>query len=280
MPGAKPLDPSSSPRAMLGAELRHQRLQANLSQGELGRPLFVSASFIGQLESGTRRMQPEYAMYFDDTFKTNGFFLRNCEALKKSKYPDHFAEAAEAEAIATVIRQYAPLLIPGLLQTEGYARAVFHAYNPTAVEDAIEELIAARLERANLLKHPTKPMVWTVLDEAVLRRPVGGPAVMAEALSHVARLVRKRRIIVQVLPFGEGAHAALEGAVKLMAFDDAPPLAYLEGMGSGQLLDDPASVARHQLTYDLLGASALSPKTSLALLESVAEDYVHAEQKP
>ncbi|RDG38613.1 helix-turn-helix domain-containing protein [Streptomyces corynorhini] len=280
MPGSKPLDPSSSPRAMLGAELRHQRVQARLTQGELGRPLFVSGSFIGQLESGTRRMQPEYATYFDETFKTNGYFLRNCEALKTSKYPDHFAEAAEAEAIATVIKEYAPLLIPGLLQTEGYARAVFRAYNPTAVEETIEELITARLERANLLKHPTKPMVWTVLDEAVLRRPVGGPAVMAEALRHVARLIRKHRIIVQVLPLSAGAHAALEGTLKLMAFDDAPPLAYLQSMGSGRLLDDPATVARHELTYDLVGASALSPETSLALLESVAEDYEHAEQQP
>lgn len=179
-----------------------------------------------------------------------------------------------------MIRQYAPLLIPGLLQTEGYARAVFRAYNPTAVEDAIEERIAARLERADLLKHPTKPMVWTVLDEAVLRRPVGGPAVMAEALRHVARLVRKRRIIVQVIPFGEGAHAALNGALKLMAFEDAPALAYLEALSAGHLMDDPASVTRHELTYDLLRATALSPEASLALLESVAEDYAHEEQKP
>ncbi|MEW1724914.1 helix-turn-helix transcriptional regulator [Streptomyces sp. NPDC093109] len=280
MSAPKPLDPSASPRAMLGAELRHQRVQAQLSQGELGRPLFVSASFIGQLESGTRRMQTEYATYFDETFKTNGFFARNCEALKKSKYPDHFAEAAEAEAIATVIKEYAPFLIPGLLQTEGYARAVFRAYNPTAVEDAIDELIAARLERANLLKDPTKPMVWTVLDEAVLRRPVGGPAVMAEALRHIARLIRKHRIIVQVLPLEAGAHAALEGTLKLMSFDDAPPLAYLQSMGSGQLLDDPATVSRHELTYDLVGAIALSPEKSLALLESAAEDYEHAEQQP
>ncbi|MFF5566117.1 helix-turn-helix domain-containing protein [Streptomyces sp. NPDC012623] len=280
MPGAKPLDPSSSPRAMLGAELRHQRLQANLSQGELGRPLFVSASFIGQLESGTRRMQPEYAMYFDDTFKTNGFFLRNCEALKKSKYPDHFAEAAEAEAIATVIRQYAPLLIPGLLQTAAYAKAVFRAGLPLISEEAIDELVATRLERGKLLADPTRSVVWTVLDEAVLRRPVGGPAVMAEALHHITTLIRKRRIIVQVLPFDEGAHAALEGALKLMGFDDAPPLAYLEGLGSGQLLDDPASVAQYELSYDLLGASALSPNSSLALIESVAEDYAHEDQQP
>ncbi|MFJ2440545.1 MULTISPECIES: helix-turn-helix domain-containing protein [unclassified Streptomyces] len=280
MPGQKPLDPSSSPRAMLGSELRHQRNAANLTQEEVGRPLFLSASFIGQLESGLRRMQMEYALHFDKTFDTNGFFERHCQALKKSKYPDHFAEAAEAEAIAVVIKEYAPLLIPGLLQTEAYARAVFRAYQPTAIEDVIDELIAARLDRAKLLKDPTRPMVWTVLDEAILRRPVGGPAVMAATLRHIARMIRQRRIIVQVLPFGAGAHASLEGTIQLLAFEDAPPLAYLQSLGSGQLLDDPASVARHELTYDLLRATALSPEASLALIESVAEDYEHAEQKP
>ncbi|MFF1420781.1 helix-turn-helix domain-containing protein [Streptomyces sp. NPDC058280] len=275
----KPLDPSASPRAMLGAELRHKRDEAGMSQGELGGPLFVSGSFIGQLEAGIRRMQPEYATHFDQVFQTDGFFLRNCIALKKSKYPDHFAAAAEAEAVATMIKQSALLLIPGLLQTEAYARSVFREYQPTATEEAIDELVSARLDRASLLKDPTTPLVWMVLDEAVLRRVVGGPAVMAEALRHVAKLMRRHRIIAQVLPLGAGAHAAMGGGLKLMAFSDAPPLAYLDGLGTGQLLDDPASVTRYELTYDLLGASSLSPKASLALIESVAEDYAH-EEKP
>ncbi|MEU4493167.1 helix-turn-helix transcriptional regulator [Streptomyces sp. NBC_00210] len=278
MPGPKDLDPSSSPRALLGAELRHAREKVGLTQEELGAPLFVSGSFIGQLEAGTRRMQPEYALQIDDILGTNGFFSRNCKASTKSKYPDHFAEAAEAEAIATTIKEYAPLLIPGLLQTEEYARAVFRGGRPTATEAVIDELVEARLDRAHLLDNPTKPLLWAVLDEAVLRRRVGGAAVMAEALHHVAVLARRHRIIVQVLPFTAGAHMALEGSLKLMAFDDAPPLAYIQGLGTGRLEDDPAMVAHHDLTYDLLGASALSPQESLALIESVAEDYAHEEQ--
>ncbi|NUL07936.1 helix-turn-helix domain-containing protein [Streptomyces lunaelactis] len=278
MPGPKDLDPSSSPRALLGAELRHSREKAELTQEELGAPLFVSGSFIGQLEAGTRRMQPEYARQIDEILGTNGFFARNCKASTKSKYPDHFAEAAEAEAIATTIKEYAPLLIPGLLQTEAYARAVFRAYQPTATEAVIDELAEARLDRARLLDDPTKPLLWTVLDEAVLRRRVGGPAVMAEALRHVAGLARQHRIIVQFLPFSAGGHAVMGGALKLMAFEDAPPLAYLQGPGAGQLEDDPATVARYELAYDLVGASALSPQQSLALLESVAEDYAHEDQ--
>ncbi|MGW2558379.1 helix-turn-helix domain-containing protein [Streptomyces sp. NPDC001514] len=280
MPGPKDLDPSTSPRALLGAELRHAREEAGLSQRELGEPLFVSASFIGQLEAGTRRMQPDIARRIDDILGTKGFFERNCKAANKSKYPDHFAEAAEAEAVATEIREYAPLLIPGLLQTEAYARAVFRAYQPTAVEEVIDDLVEARLERARLLGDPTKPLLWTVLDEAALRRRVGDASVMAESLRHVAALGRRHRIIVQVLPFDAGAHPSMGGALKLMEFSDAPPLAYLQGPGAGQLEDDPATVARHELAYDLVAASALSPQESLALIESVAEDYAHEEHRP
>ncbi|MCX4823973.1 helix-turn-helix transcriptional regulator [Streptomyces sp. NBC_01142] len=278
MPGPKDLDPSSSPRALLGAELRHARENAGLTQEELGRPLFVSGSFIGQLEAGTRRMMPEYAAQIDEILRTNGFFRRNCTASSRSRYPDHFAVAAEAEATATTIKEYAPLLIPGLLQTQAYARAIFRAYQPTATEDVIDELVAARLERARLLDDPTTPLLWAVLDEAVLRREVGGAAEMAEALRRVAGMIRRHRVIVQVLPFEAGGHAALEGGLKLMTFSDGPPLAYLQGLGTGQLEDDPATVARHELTYDLVGAMALSPKESLALIGSVAEDYAHEDQ--
>ncbi|MEU2022645.1 helix-turn-helix transcriptional regulator [Streptomyces sp. NPDC016469] len=279
MPGPRKLDPSSSPRALLGAELRHRRERAGLSQSVLGAPLFLSGSFIGQLESGVRRMQMDQAIKFDETLGTEGFFERNCAALKKSKYPDHFAEAAEAEARATEIKEYAPQLIPGLLQTEAYARAVFREYQPTAVESVIDELVSARLERAQLLADPTVPMLWVVLDEAVLRRRVGGPECMAGALRHIAALLRQRRVIVQVLPFTAGGHAAMGGGLKLMRFSDAPPLAYLDGLGSGQLLDDPGTVSGYELTYDLVVASALSPAASLALIESVAEDYEHEAQR-
>ncbi|MGW3327063.1 helix-turn-helix domain-containing protein [Streptomyces virginiae] len=271
----KNLDPSSSPRALLGAELRVARERAGLSQAELGERLFVSGSFIGQLEAGTRRMQLDFARQIDGALDTGGFFERNCEAAAKSKYPDHFTEAAEAEARARTIREYAPQLIPGLLQTEAYAREVFRAYQPTATEETIDELVTNRLARASLLSDPTTPLLWCVLDEAVLRRAGDNPAILAEALRHVARLIRSCRIIVQVLPFSAGPHAAMEGSLKLMSFEDAPPLAYVQGMGTGQLFDDPATVTHHTLAYDLVTANALSPRKSLALIESVAEDYEH-----
>jgi hypothetical protein len=237
----------------------------------------VSGSFIGQLEAGTRRMLPEYARTLDEVLGTDGFFERNCKAAAKSKYPEHFAEAAEAEAQATAIREYAPLLIPGLLQTRAYARAVNRAYDPTTPEDTIDEWVEGRMERTRLLDHPTKPVLWAVLDEAALRRETGGRAVMAEALRHIADLACRRRVIVQVLPFSAGAHTAMEGALKLMEFEDAPPLVYYEGVRIGRLEDDPATVSQLKFTFDLLVASALSQDKSLALIEALAQDYAHEE---
>ncbi|MFF7842792.1 helix-turn-helix domain-containing protein [Streptomyces ossamyceticus] len=278
MPGPRDLDPSSSPRALLGAELRHAREKVDLSQEDLGQQLFVSGSFVSQLEAGMRRMQPDLARLIDIALDTDDFFSRNCKAAAKSKYPEHFAEAAEAEAVATRIREYAPMLIPGLLQTRAYAQAVCIAHQPTAPDKEIDKLVSARLERAKLLDDPTKPLLRVVLDEAALRRVTGSPAVMVEALRRVAGLVHRRRVIAQVLPFNAGAHTLMGGALKLMAFDDAPPLVYFEGPGTGRLEDDPATVTRYELAYDLLGATALSPHESLALIESVAEDYAHEDQ--
>jgi transcriptional regulator with XRE-family HTH domain len=277
MAGPKDLDPSSSPRALLGAELRHCREKAGLSQEELGARLFVSGSFIGQLEAATRRMLPEYARLLDEALDTGDFFQRNCGASAKSRYPEHFAEAVEVEAEATAIRQYTPTLIPGLLQTPAYARAVNRAYAPTAPEETIEEWVDGRMARTRLLDDPTRPLLWAVLDEAALRRETGGRTVMAEALRHVAGLARRSRVIVQVLPFSAGAHTAMEGSLKLMDFEDAPPLLYLEGVRTGRLEDDPATVAKLRLTFELLAASALSPEKSLALIEALAQDYAHEE---
>ncbi|MFE4966872.1 Scr1 family TA system antitoxin-like transcriptional regulator [Streptomyces sp. NPDC056660] len=277
MAAPKDLDPSSSPRALLGAELRHAREKAGLSQTELGQRLFVSGSFIGQLEAGTRRMLPDIARMLDEVLGTGGFFARNCRAAAKSRFSEHFAEVAESEAQATAIREYTPLLIPGLLQTPAYARAVNRAYDPTTPEETVEEWVEGRIERTRLLDHPTKPLLWTVLDEAALRRETGGRAVMAEALLHIARLARKSRVIVQVLPFSAGGHTAMQGALKLIEFEDAPPLAYFEGVRTGRLEDDPATLTQLRFVFDLLVASALSQEKSLVLIEELAQDYTHEE---
>ncbi|MFI7342441.1 Scr1 family TA system antitoxin-like transcriptional regulator [Streptomyces sp. NPDC050085] len=279
MTGPKDLDPSSR-RIMIGEELRHARERAGMTQQALGELLFVSGSYVGQMEAGTRRVLPDMAERLDELLGADGFFGRNCAKANRSKHPEQFAEAAEAEALATEIREYGAMLIPGLLQIPDYARAVFLDFQPTAPDKAIDELLANRMERTGLLNDPTKPVLWVVLDEAALRRPVGGAEVMARQLRHIASLMRERRVLVQVLPFAAGGHASLHGALKIMYFDDAPPLTFIEAPATGQLLDDTATVTRNELSFDLVSASALTPRQSLALIESVAQDYTHEEQHP
>ncbi|UUU33007.1 helix-turn-helix transcriptional regulator [Streptomyces sp. CA-210063] len=278
MPKPKTLDPSESTRALYGAELRHQRERAGMSQEDLGAAMFVSGSFVGQLEAGLRRMRLEYARSVDEILGTDGFFVRNLEAARKSPYEHHFADVVEFEGLAQTIKEWGPTLVPGLLQTAAYTRAVVRAYDPVLTEDIVEERVAARQARAHIFDDPRTPRYWAILDEMALRRPVGGPAGMAEQLRHIAGMVRRHRIIVQVLPLAEGATAGMQGMFKLMTFEDAPPLSYTEGSETGRLFDDPAVVTRSVLTYDLLGGAALSPGASLALIEQAAKEYEDAHR--
>ncbi|BBC34243.1 XRE family transcriptional regulator [Streptomyces graminofaciens] len=278
MPKPKTLDPSQSTRAMYGAELRHRRERAGMSQEELGTAMFISASFVSMLEAGIRRMRPEFAKVADEVLDADGFFARNLEAARNSPYEHHFADVVEFEGLAQTIKDWAPILVPGLLQTAAYTRAVVRAYDPVLTEDVVEERVAARRARAHIFKDPTKPRYWAVLDEMVVRRPVGGPAVMADQLRHIAAMARHHRIIVQVLPLAEGANAGMEGIFKLMTFEDAPPLVYNQASETGRLFDEPAVVTRSTLTYDLLGGTALSPGVSLDLIEQAAKEYEDAQR--
>ncbi|MDT0319897.1 helix-turn-helix domain-containing protein [Streptomyces millisiae] len=257
-----------------GAELKRRREDAELTQDDLGRKVFCSGSYIGQFEAAFRKPQLEHAQRFDEIFQTGGLFERMCEELiNKAPFAKHFQYAAELQAMATVINEYAPLFIPGLLQTERYARAVFKAVEPFDPAEETEEKVRNRLERGRILQCPTAPVLWTVLGETVLRRPVGGHAVMAEQLRHVAAAARKGRILIQVLPYSSGAQGMLEGSMTLMSFEDAPDVTYVEGPYWGQLLDDPALVARCQRAFDLARAAALPPEQSLELIESLAKEY-------
>ncbi|WP_105971829.1 helix-turn-helix domain-containing protein [Streptomyces geranii] len=257
-----------------GAELKRRREEAGLTQVELGAMVFVSGGYIGQFEQAIRKPQLDVAMRLDDVLQTDGIFERTWRKLIDDKrYADYFAKAAELESLATKISEFAPALVPGLLQTPAYARAVTIAMNPLAPDEYIEEKVSGRLERAKILKDATRPEYWAILHENTLKVPVGGPAAMAEQLEHIANLVRERKVLVQVLPYSAGAYALMNGMVTLMEFDDAPPTAYTEAVYSGNLLDDPAVVKRAQASYDLIRAAALSPEASLALIESAAEDH-------
>ncbi|MFG2270407.1 helix-turn-helix transcriptional regulator [Streptomyces chartreusis] len=257
-----------------GAELKRRRENAGITQVELGSRVFVSGGYIGQFEQAIRKPQLDVAQRIDESLQTDGIFERLWRKLiKEQPYTEYFAHVAELERLATEICEYAPMVIPGLLQTPGYARAVFLASNPLAADEYIEELLMGRMERTRLLKDATRPVYWAVLHEAALRIPVGSSEVMAGQLDHITALMRERKVLAQVLPSSAGAHPEMGKMIKLMEFEDAPPTVYTEGVLSGNLLDDPAVVKRVRSSYDLLRATALSGEASLALIESAAEDY-------
>ncbi|QPP07411.1 helix-turn-helix domain-containing protein [Streptomyces bathyalis] len=270
----KELDPYTSPRAFYGAELRRLREKAGLSQEQLGERVFCSGTYVGQFESAVRRPQTDVSKQFDEVLGSGEHVQRLCRLARQSKHPDYFADAAELEKQAITISEYAPMLVPGLLQTEAYARALTRAAQTFAPDDEIEGHVRARMERARLLDHPTAPELWVVIHEAALRVPVGGPAVMTEQLERLVGMGRgHHRIVVQVMPFAAGAPAFLNGTVINMTFADSPAVTYTESAYAGQLIDEPALVRQYSKAYDLVRAAALSPEASLARIESVAEDY-------
>ncbi|MEV8315634.1 helix-turn-helix transcriptional regulator [Streptomyces sp. NPDC059900] len=257
-----------------GAELKRRREDAGFTQSALGVQVFVSGGYIGQFEQAIRKPQLDVAQRLDEVLQTGGFFERMWRKLiDDRRYADYFASVVELESLATRICEFAPTVIPGLLQTAAYARAVTVAANPFVTEAYVDEKVAARLERARILNDATRPEYWTLLHENVLYIPVGGPSVMAQQLEHVASLMRERQVMMAVLPYDAGAHASMAGDLRLMEFEDAPPTAYTETSFSGTLIDEPAVVARTRRAYDLLRVAALSPEASLALVESAAKDY-------
>ncbi|MEU3156083.1 helix-turn-helix transcriptional regulator [Streptomyces griseoincarnatus] len=266
------MDPFTSPRTFFGSELRRAREAAGFSQDQLGERVFCSGTYIGQFESATRRPQPDLSRLVDEVLGTGEHFQRLCELARKSKHADYFADAAELETRAKTISEYAPMLVPGLLQTEGYARALTRATLPYASTDEVEGYVRARVERQRILEDSAGPLLWEIVHEAALRVPVGGTDVMAEQLAWLAELAGTRGVLIQVHPYEAGPHTFMMGVVSLMTFRDAPPVAYVEGPHSGQLIDEPALVERYQTSYDLARAAALPPEASLTLIESVAED--------
>ncbi|WP_031063418.1 helix-turn-helix domain-containing protein [Streptomyces sp. NRRL WC-3742] len=274
---AKVFDPTEAARKYYGEELRRLREAAGLTQEGLGKLVFCTGAYICQMEAAVRKPQKDMSGYLDKALDTDGHFQRLYEMVRKSSlYEDYFIDVVELQSMATTISEFSPLLVPGLLQTADYARALFESSKPLHSSAEIEQSVALRVGRSELLDRTKAPQYWAVLDEAVVRRPVGGAKVMCRQLRHLAKLIRDRKVIIQIVPFMEGAHALMNGSICLMTFDGAPPTAYIEGPNTGALVDEPALVAKCSLDYDLVRAAALSPEATLALVESAAEDYANA----
>jgi Domain of unknown function (DUF5753)/Helix-turn-helix domain len=182
--------------------------------------------------------------------------------------PAWFRTAVGLEEAATLIRAYEPQVIPGLLQTEGYIRAITAASFPAATEDFSERAVALRLARQKILHWPDPPRYWVVLDETALRRPIGGPQVMRQQIEHLIQAAQQPGTTIQVIPFTTGWHPALYGMFNIfrMPDDQLPDIVYSEALTGANYLNKPEESARYIEALDRMCAQAASPEHTITIL--------------
>lgn len=282
VPARKDPDASANVPSFYGAELRYKREAAGLTLEQMADGSFRGVPFLSQIEHGERRMPMDLARHVDAKLGTDGFFERRCEDARKAKQSGHaeyFADIAEMEPFAEMIEEWAPMLVPGLLQTPVCAAKVIRTGMPWLPPGAVEKQVAARVKRAELWEAECPPAYWAILHESVLRKPLLPPEEMADQLLHIVAVITSVQGVLQILPETASSHPLMMGMVKLMAFPDAPALAYTEGVHSGQIIDYPALVKDYRRSYDLLRAAALSPEVSLAMIDAAAEDLRNGKHR-
>jgi transcriptional regulator with XRE-family HTH domain len=271
-------------RRRLASELRRLREAADLTIDEVGEKLECSASKVSRIETGHVGVTPRDAR---DMLELYGLTGDERDALvqlaREARKPGWWHAYKEVftgtfvglEADASSLRAFQALLVPGLLQTETYARAVIRAMRPDSDEAEIERRVAARTARQELLSDPNPPAYWAVIDEAVLHRSVGGPSVMAEQAARLLELGQLPHVTIQVVPFTAGAHPGMEGPFLILGFPEQadPEVVYVDSTSGGFFLELPPDVRRYSLMFDHLRAAALKPDDSLALIAEAAERY-------
>jgi hypothetical protein len=187
--------------------------------------------------------------------------------------PSWFQFYVGLEAEATTLHCYEAEFVPGVMQTEDYARAIMSTA-PEPDADEFERQITVRMERAKRLTGPDPMTLWVIMNEAVIRRLVGGADVMHGQLAHLLKLIALRHVTVQVLPYAAGAHPAMQGSFTVMAFPDEthPDVVYMETQTSALYLEAPQERERYSLVFDHLRAQALAPVESKAVITQAVKD--------
>ncbi|MHA5050257.1 helix-turn-helix domain-containing protein [Streptomyces sp. SD15] len=258
--------------ALFGSRVRRLRTAAGLTQAELGDRTHVVSTRITQIERASGA-KPTLALAraLDAALGADNLLVELWPYVYREAFPDWSRAFMAYSERAVSIGEYAAHVVPGLLQTEEYARAVLSVGLTLSSEAQLEERLTVRMGRQERLGSADRPALWVVLDEAVLRRPVGGHAVMRGQLERLIEAAAEPHIDVQVLPFDQGEHDAMGGSLTILALPDGSEVAYTEGAHYGQLIEDPAEVRRFSLTYDRLRAAALPPLMSLDMIRSVME---------
>lgn len=255
---------NTSPLGMWGAELRYYRTKAGLSQEELGERISYSAKTVSAVETGRLAPSQDLATRCDEEFETGGVLARwRHHLVSQSALPTWFQPWPGVEAGATMIRGYEDFVMPGLVQTEAYARALLGA----------DEAVEARLERQRILErdNPPPPELRLIIEESVLIRPVGDAAVMAEQIEHLISLVEQRpNIHIQIIPMGSYPQAT--GSFALATTSDGS-VSYIETAARGRVLAGKEDLDAVEYHYGNILAEALPQRASLDMMKETAEKW-------
>lgn len=269
-------DPDTDPRAFLGRELRRARVTAGFSSQEaLAARLGFDRTVIAKAETGDRVPTDEVidawceACNLDrELFGRWATFARRIDG----PVPTWFEDYLEAEGAAQSLLTWSPIVIPGLLQSADYARILLLAQQTDTSDEAIDALVNARLDRQAIFDRADPPDVTVVLDEAVLHRLIGTPAIMHDTLIHVAEMALRPTIVVQVVPSTKGANAGIGGAFDIASADGAPDMLRTDGV-EDQTTENRSLVRKHRAAFNRVRGDALSRDASRDLILKAAEQW-------
>ncbi|ALC21655.1 transcriptional regulator with XRE-family HTH domain [Streptomyces pristinaespiralis] len=258
---------------MVGRQLARFREAASLTQRELAAEFNLGEETVASIEQGRRPLKPDLAQRFDDRLDTKGALSVAVEHMPEvDLIPAWAEEYMDLEREALALSWYENQVLPGLLQTERYARAVFRTDVPALSEDEVDRLIAARLARQEVLRRAQPPTISFVVSEAVLIDRLGGDSVRHEALQHVRMCAEVPGFTIQVMPLGRESHAGLSGPFILLETPDHQHLAYAEGQRGSQLISSPDEVSILGRKYAMLRTQALNAEETRGLLDRLLGD--------
>ena len=253
---------------MFGSQLKMWRTRAGVSREQLGEESGYSPDMVCAVEQGNR-MPPVSVIRAAEDLCGAGPFLRDAaDKIVVNKFPDWFEEYVQYEADAVCLGMYENHVVPGLFQTEEYARAVFLNDYPRLDDEEIEERVAARMARQSLLSRTPRPMISAVIEEVMVHRWVGGREVMRGQVVRLVEIAEMRHVELQIMPTRRETHAGLAGPMYLVETRDQLRLAYSEVQKGSVLLSDPKEVSALNQRYAMLRSQALSPEDSLSLLRT------------
>ncbi|MGW7360227.1 helix-turn-helix domain-containing protein [Streptomyces sp. NPDC054802] len=255
--------------AAVGRQLRLRREAAGRRAGEFGAAIGYGEDLVYKVEAGKRIPRPEYLDKADEVLGAGGLIAAMKKDVAEVRYPKKVRDLARMEAKTIELLAYGSHDLHGLLQTEEYARALFGMRQPPYQDDEIERAVAGRMARRSIFDRSPAPVLSFVLEEARLRRPLGGKAVLRRQLERLLELGRLRNVTLQVMLNECEAHAGVDGGIEVLKFGDGTAVGRSEGAFNGRPVSDPKQLQVLELRYGIIRSQALAPRESLAFIEQV-----------